>query len=132
IELTVNRHTGKVRLLNAVAAHDVGKAVNKAMLEGQFYGGMAMGIGYALFEDLEVADGRIQNTNLNAYRIPRAMDMPEMKAIIIENPDPESPSGAKSIGEPTNELMAPAIANALYHATGKRHFTIPIRSTSTE
>ncbi|MCC6398895.1 MAG: xanthine dehydrogenase family protein, partial [Bacteroidetes bacterium] len=70
IELTVNRHTGKVRLLNAVAAHDVGKAVNKAMLEGQFYGGMAMGIGYALFEDLEVADGRIQNTNLNAYRIP--------------------------------------------------------------
>jgi CO/xanthine dehydrogenase Mo-binding subunit len=132
IELTVNRHTGKVRLLNAVAAHDVGKAVNKAMLEGQFYGGMAMGIGYALLEDLEIADGRIQNTNLNAYRIPRAMDMPEMKAIIIENPDPESPSGAKSIGEPTNELMAPAIANAVYHATGKRHFSLPIRSTSTE
>jgi len=127
IELTVNRKTGKVRLLNAVAAHDVGKAVNRAMLEGQFYGGMAMGIGYALHEDLEVVDGRMQNANLNAYRIPRAMDMPEMKAIIIENPDPQSPSGAKSIGEPTNELMAPAIANAIFNATGKRHFRLPIR-----
>jgi CO/xanthine dehydrogenase Mo-binding subunit len=129
IELTVNRRTGKVRLLNAVAAHDVGSAVNRAMLEGQFYGGMAMGIGYALHEELEVADGRIQNTNLNAYRIPRAMDMPEMKAIIIENPDPQSPAGAKSIGEPTNELMAPAIANAIFHATGRRHFQLPIRLT---
>ncbi len=127
IELAVNRRTGKVRLLNAVAAHDVGTAVNREMLEGQFYGGMAMGIGYALHEDLEVVDGRIQNANLNAYRIPRAMDMPEMKAIIIENPDPQSPSGAKSIGEPTNELMAPAIANAIFNATGKRHFRLPIR-----
>ena len=127
IELMVNRKTGKVRLLNAVAAHDVGSAVNRAMLEGQFYGGMAMGIGYALHEDLEVVDGRIQNANLNAYRIPRAMDMPEMKAIIIENPDPESPSAAKSIGEPTNELMAPAIANAIFNASGKRHFHLPIR-----
>ena len=86
-----------------------------------------MGIGYALHEDLEVVDGRIQNANLNAYRIPRAMDMPEMKAIIIENPDPESPSAAKSIGEPTNELMAPAIANAIFNASGKRHFHLPIR-----
>jgi len=55
------------------------------------------------------------------------MDLPEMKAIIIQNPDPISPSGAKSIGEPANEIMAPAIANAIFNATGQRHFSLPIR-----
>ena len=53
-----------------------------------------------------------------------------MTAIIVENPDPASPSGAKSIGEPTNEILAPAIANAIYNATGRRHFSLPIRTTS--
>ena len=127
VELTVNRRTGKVRLLRAVAAHDVGRAVNPAMLRGQFYGGMAMSAGYALYEDLKVEDGRIVTTNFNTYRIPRACDLPEMTAIIVENPDPSSPSGAKSIGEPTNEILAPAIANAIYHATGRRHVSLPIR-----
>jgi CO/xanthine dehydrogenase Mo-binding subunit len=65
--------------------------------------------------------------NLNTYRIPRSMDLPEMKAIIIENPDPVSPSGAKSIGEPANEILAPAIANAIFNATGQRYFSLPIR-----
>jgi CO/xanthine dehydrogenase Mo-binding subunit len=132
IELTVNRKTGKVKLLNTIAAHDVGRAVNRAMLEGQFFGGMAMGIGYALHEELVLEDGRIKNTNLNTYRIPRSVDLPEMRAVIIENPDPNSPSGAKSIGEPTNELMAPAVANAIYNATGVRHHRLPIRPTGTE
>jgi CO/xanthine dehydrogenase Mo-binding subunit len=132
IELTVNRRTGKVKLLHAVAAHDVGTAVNKGMLEGQFFGGMAMGIGYALHEALDVRDGKIMNSNLNSYRIPRSMDMPQMKAIIIENPDPQSPSGAKSIGEPTNELMAPAVANAVYNASGIRYTSLPIRPKPAE
>ncbi|MCX6136198.1 MAG: xanthine dehydrogenase family protein molybdopterin-binding subunit [Ignavibacteriales bacterium] len=127
IELTVNRTTGKVKLLNAVAAHDVGKAINPGMAEGQFFGGMAMGIGYALHEEVIMKDGRIVNTNFNTYRIPRSMDMPEMKAIIVENNDTTTPTGAKSLGEPTNELMAPAIANALYHATGERRFVLPMR-----
>ena len=127
VELTVNKKSGKVKLLNAVAAHDVGKAVNPEMVKGQFYGGMAMGTGYGLHEELKLKDGKITNLNLNSYRIPRSMDLPEMKAIIIENSDPVSPSGAKAIGEPANEIMAPAIANAIYHATGKRHFTLPIK-----
>ena len=55
--------------------------------------------------------------------------MPEMKAILVENPDPNSPSGAKGIGEPTNELMAPAIANAVFNATGKRFYNLPIKIT---
>jgi CO/xanthine dehydrogenase Mo-binding subunit len=127
IELTVNKKTGKVKLLNAIAVHDAGKVANKEMALGQFYGGMAMGIGYGLLEDLKINDGKISSLNFNTYRIPRATDMPEMKAVIIENPDPNSPSGAKGIGEPTNEIMAPAIANAIYNATGKRYFKLPVK-----
>ena len=129
VELNVNKKTGRIKLLNAIAAHDTGKAINKSMTEGQFYGGIAMGTGYALHEELKMKDGKITSLNFNSYRIPRATDMPEMKAILVENPDPNSPSGAKGIGEPTNELMAPAIANAIYNATGKRFFKLPINIT---
>lgn len=126
VELSVNRKTGKVTLLKTYAAHDVGRAVNRASLLGQFYGGMAMSIGYALHEKLKIDGGRILTLNLNHYRIPRATDLPEMKGMILENADPLSPTGAKGIGEPTNELMAPAIANAIYNATGKRYLQLPI------
>ncbi|MCU0606715.1 MAG: xanthine dehydrogenase family protein molybdopterin-binding subunit [Candidatus Edwardsbacteria bacterium] len=127
VELTVNKKTGRVKLLNMAASHEVGRAVNPAMVLGQFYGGMAMGTGYALFEQIQHEKGKIQNTNFDRYRIPRATDLPEMTGLIIENADPLSPSGAKGVGEPTNELMAPAIANAVYNATGRRHFALPIR-----
>jgi CO/xanthine dehydrogenase Mo-binding subunit len=126
VELTVGRRTGRVRLLNAWAAHDVGRAVNRAMLLGQFYGGMAMGAGYGLFENAAMAGGRLRSLNYDRYRIPRSTDLPEMTAIVLENRDPLSPSGAKSIGEPANELMAPAIANAYCHATGRRAFRLPV------
>jgi CO/xanthine dehydrogenase Mo-binding subunit len=114
-------------LLSAVAAHDVGRAVNPEMVRGQIFGGMAMSAGFALHEEVKSSDGKITTLNLNTYRVPRAMDLPEMKAIIVQNPDPISPSGAKSIGEPANEILAPAIANALYHATGKRQLRSPMR-----
>jgi CO/xanthine dehydrogenase Mo-binding subunit len=126
VELTVNKKSGKVKLLNAVAAHDVGRAVNPEMVRGQIYGGMAMSTGYGLHEEVKAPDGKMTTLNLNTYRVPRSMDLPEMKAIIIENPDPISPTGAKSIGEPANEILAPAIANAIFNATGRRHFTLPI------
>ena len=127
VELTVNKRTGHVKLLSAVAAHDVGRAINREMVRGQFFGGMAMAAGYALHEEVKSKNGRITNLNLNTYRIPRAMDLPEMTAIIVENPDPQSPTGAKGLGEPTNEILAPAIANAIFHATGKREFALPIK-----
>ncbi len=127
VELIVNAKTGKVKLLNAVACHDVGKAINNTMLLGQMYGGMAMSTGYALFEDLHIVDGQITNNNLSKYKIPRSTDLAEMHAIIVENPDPVSPTGAKSIGEPANEIMAPAIANAIHQATGVRHYSLPIK-----
>jgi CO/xanthine dehydrogenase Mo-binding subunit len=127
VELTVNKKTGKVKLLNAYAAHDTGKVANESMTFGQFYGGMAMGTGYALHEQVKSKNGKIITLNFNSYRIPRATDMPEMKAVLVQNSDPNSPSGAKGIGEPTNELMAPAIANAIYNATGKRSYKLPIK-----
>ena len=127
VELTVNKKTGKVKLLKAYAAHDAGKVANECMTLGQFYGGMAMGTGYALHEELKIKEGKIKSLNFNSYRIPRATDMPEMKAVLVQNPDPNSPSGAKGIGEPTNELMAPAIANAIYNATGERFYKLPMK-----
>lgn len=130
VELKVNPKTGAITLLNMVAAHDVGKAVNPAMIKGQFYGGMAMATGYGLYEDCRCEDGHVAQSNFHDYRIVRATDMPEMTAIIVENRDPNSPSGAKGIGEPTNELMAPAIANAIFRATGKRFCNLPIRIKS--
>lgn len=130
VELTVNKTTGKIKLLNAVACHDVGKAINNTMLIGQFFGGMAMGTGYALHEDLNIIEGKINHGNFNRYHLPRALDLPEMKAVIVENYDAVSPTGAKSIGEPTNEIMAPAIANAIFHATGVRHYKLPIKITA--
>lgn len=126
-ELTVNKKTGKVRLLSMTAVHDVGRAINPVMVLGQFYGGMAMGAGYALFEDLKSENGKIRTLNFNTYRIPRSTDLPEMHGIIVENYDPVSLTGAKSIGEPTNEIMAPAIANAVYNAIGQRYFQLPIK-----
>ncbi len=128
VEVMVNRKSGQVRLLQAVAAHDVGKAVNPAMLLGQIYGGMTQGYGYALKEEVLMKDGRITNTNLGRYKIPKAEDVPDFQAIVIENPDPMSASKAKGVGEPALELMAPAIANAVRHATGHDCFRkLPLR-----
>lgn len=126
VELTVNAKTGAITLKNMVAAHDMGKAINPAMLYGQFYGGMTMGAGYGLCEDVLLENGNPKISNYHNYRVLRSTDLPEMTAIFIENSDPNSPSGAKGIGEPTLELMAPALANALYRATGKRFTSLPL------
>lgn len=127
VELEVEAKTGKVKLLNMVAAHDVGRAINVAMVKGQIFGGLAIGAGYGLFEEVPLKDGSVIPTNLHQYRIMRATDMPEMTAIIVENPDPTSPSKAKGIGEPTLEITGPAIANAIYRATGTRYPDQPIK-----
>lgn len=127
-EIEVDGTTGKARVIYAVGTHDVGRAINPQMLEGQIFGGMVMGMGQALFEEAIQKDGKIETLNFNRYKIPRAGDIPEMDAILVENPDPAGPWGAKSIGEPANELMAGAIANAVYNATGVRIYKLPIRA----
>ncbi|MDY0217760.1 MAG: xanthine dehydrogenase family protein molybdopterin-binding subunit [Candidatus Cloacimonas acidaminovorans] len=125
-ELKVNSKTGKITLLNLVAAHDIGRAINPALLAGQIYGGMAMGAGYALYENFPLVNGEPKASNFNSYRVMRSTDLPEMTAIFVENPDPNSPCKAKGIGEPALEITAPAIANALYRATGKRFTDLPM------
>lgn len=126
VELTVNRKTGKVKLLNIVASHDIGKAINKKMVLGQIHGGIAQGAGMALMEEVKFDQGRITSLNFDTYKIPRTTDIPEITGIIVENHDPQSLTGAKGIGEPALELIAPAIANAVKNATGIRSRRMPI------
>lgn len=125
-ELTVDPKSGRVSMKKMVAAHDVGRAVNPQMAAGQILGGMVMGMGFALSEEIRHEQGVIQNLNFNTYRIARSTDIPEMVAILVENADPAGPWGAKALGEPTNELMGGAVANAIYNATGVRFFRTPI------
>lgn len=125
-EVSVNKKTGKIRLLNIVAAHDIGKAINRPMLLGQMYGGITQGVGMALTEDFKIEDGKIISLNFDTYSLPRMTDLPEMTGVIVENHDPHSLTGAKGIGEPALELIAPAIANAVCNATGIRLTSLPL------
>jgi CO/xanthine dehydrogenase Mo-binding subunit len=114
-----------------VASHDIGKAVNPPMVKGQIYGGIVQGLGMALTEDFLTDDeGRAVSLNYSKYKIPRMTDIPEMEAHIIENHDPLSPTGTKGIGEPALEIIAPAIANALAAATGRRFTFLPLNLDS--
>ncbi len=125
-EIAINPKTGKIRLINAAATHDVGKVVNYPFCKGQVCGGMAQGFGYGTMEDLGIKDGRISNLNFGKYKVPKATDLPDFIVEFVENNDPMAPSGAKGIGEPALELMAPATANAVAHALGKRFQSLPI------
>ncbi len=125
-EVEVDKKTGKIKLLKSYAVHDIGKKINEPYLLGQIYGGLTQGAGMAIMEDLNVQDGRIANLNLHKYRIPRITEVPEINASIIECEDQNTPSGAKGIGEPALELIAPAIANAVYRATGQRFYSYPL------
>ena len=124
-EVEVDTETGKVDVVDFVSVHDVGKAINRAMVIGQMCGGVAMGIGYGLLEDFEFEEAIPKQLNFDEYLIPTSMDVPRIKTVIVENEDATGPFGAKSVGEPTNELAAPAIVNAIAHATGKRIYEIP-------
>jgi aldehyde oxidoreductase len=113
-ELEVDPALGTVRLLKITAAHDVGRAVNPLLAEGQVEGGIAQGIGMALME--EYVSGRTEN--LHDYLIPTIGDVPEIETILVEVPDPEGPFGAKGLGEHVLIPTAPAILNAIRDATG--------------
>lgn len=125
VEVEVDTETGKVDVIKAVCAQDAGRAINPALVEGQIDGGFTMGLGYALFEDLGLKNGIIKNNTFAKYIIPTALDLPEIQKIIIEDPEPTAPFGAKGIGEPVMIPVAPAILNAIYDAVGVRIKELP-------
>ena len=112
---------GTTRVLRMTAAHDVGRVINPVLAEGQIEGGIAQGLGLALME--EYVPGRTEN--LHDYLIPTIGDMPEIRSILIEKPDPEGPMGAKGLGEHVLIPTAPAILNAIRHASGAKVTKVP-------
>jgi len=118
----VNVETGEIKVLKVGAAHDVGCAINPLSLEGQIQGGILIGLGYALQE--EFIPGLTKN--FKSYAVPTIWDMPEIIPMIVEDPEPTGPFGAKGIGEPALIPTAPAIVNAVYNATGVRVFDLPL------
>jgi CO/xanthine dehydrogenase Mo-binding subunit len=126
-EVEVDPDTGMVRLLNLWTAHDVGRAINPMLCEGQIEGGAAMGIGLALSEEIVIFDGRIAAPNLHDYGLPTALDVPRIVVNLVETIDPLGPFGAKGIGEGGIIPPAAAIANAIADATGIRPREYPMR-----
>lgn len=121
-EVEVDIELGTVKVLRIVAAHDVGKAINPTLVEGQIEGGIAQGLGLALME--EFLPGRTEN--LHDYLIPTIGDVPRIECILIEDREPLGPSGAKGVGEPGLVPTAPAILGAVHHATGVRAHRVPL------
>jgi CO/xanthine dehydrogenase Mo-binding subunit len=113
--------TGKVEILRAVAAFDVGKAINPDSVRAQMEGGLAQGISTALFEELQLKGGFLQNPSLVDYRIATCVDVPpKLETIIVEVAQDDGPWGARGIGEHAMVPTIPAIANAIYDAIGVR------------
>lgn len=126
VEVEVDTHTGQVKVLRVAAAHDVGRTINPSGVVGQINGGVAQGIGWALYENMQFKDGMPQSRGLHQYTLMTIKDMPPVDSIIIETNDPIGPFGAKGIGEPTLIPTGPAIANAIEDATGVRIRDLPI------
>jgi CO/xanthine dehydrogenase Mo-binding subunit len=120
-EVAVDTELGTVKVLRITASHDVGRAINPTLIEGQIEGGAAQGLGHALMEEFFPGKGE----NLHDYLIPSAGDMPPVESILIEDPSPIGPFGAKGIGEQAVIPTAPAILNAIHDAIGVRIHRIP-------
>jgi len=126
-EVEVDMTTGIVTVLKVTAAHDLGKAINPALVEGQIQGGVVQGIGYALIENLLYdKSGKMINPNFSTYIIPTSVDTAVIDPIIVEHIYPDGPYGAKGFGELPIIGVAPAIVNAVFHATGVRMKELPV------
>jgi CO/xanthine dehydrogenase Mo-binding subunit len=127
VDLEVDPETGRVTILRYTVAQDAGKAIHPSYVEGQFQGGAAQGVGWALNEEYVYgADGRLQNAGFLDYRMPVASDLPMIDAIIVEVPNPRHPYGVRGIGETPIVPPMGAIANAIESATGIRFTELPM------
>ena len=126
-EVEVDIPVGKVKVLRIVNVHDSGRLINPRLAEAQVHGGMSMGLGYALSEELKYDDkGRLLNGNLLDYKLPTAMDHPELHALFVETEDPSGPFGNKALGEPPAIPVAGAVRNAVLQATGVAVHRLPM------
>ena len=127
-EVRVHQETGEVRVSRWVGAFDTGRILNPKTARSQFYGGIIMGIGMALTEEtfFDERTGRITNPSLSEYHVPVNADIPKIEAYFLDIPDPHTPLGAHGIGEIGITGAAAAVANAVFHATGKRVRDLPI------
>ena len=123
--LDVHGHVERV-----VAAHDIGRVINRHMVEGQIEGAVHMGLGYALTEELTLAGGVPESFRLRSLGLIRARDMPEVTVILVESNDPEGPFGAKGVGEIGLVPTAGAVANALARFDGVRRYALPMRDSA--
>lgn len=124
-EVEVDTETGEVEVLRVVAAHDSGTVVNPLLARGQICGGVAMGIGAALSEQMLFQEGRVLNPNFMDYLIPTALDVPDIEVIHCETPDPTSLFGIKAVGEASVVPTPAAVINAIYDAVGVRIYDLP-------
>jgi CO/xanthine dehydrogenase Mo-binding subunit len=125
-EVEVDPDTGRSRMIGYWAVHDSGTIIHETMAKSQVIGAVAQGIGWVLMEDFVVKEGRVQNPSMMDYRMPGAKDIPPIEIAFIEEPDPNGPMGAKSLGEVALDPVPGAIANAIAHATSKRGYRLPL------
>jgi xanthine dehydrogenase molybdenum-binding subunit len=125
VEVEVDTETGAVRMLAVTGAHDVGRVLNRLGIEGQVEGGIVMGQGYALTENLVVEGGVVRNPNFRDYKLVTAPEIPAMDVSFVETMDGEGPQGAKGVGEAPAICIAAATANAIENATGVRITSLP-------
>ena len=119
-EVEVDTETGRTRVLDFLAAHNSGRVINPMLFEGQVHGGIHMGLGYALSEEMIIdpQTGALMNAHLKKYHMLKASEMPPIRVLTVENPEEAGPFGAKSIGECATDAVAPAVVNAVNHASG--------------
>jgi CO/xanthine dehydrogenase Mo-binding subunit len=127
VDVEVDPETGQVKILRYTSIQNAGKAIHPGQVEGQLQGGAVQGIGWALFEGYEYnQDGQVLNPNLLDYKMPTALDVPNIETVILEKPFPSNPFGARGVGETPIVPPAGAIANAIYRATGRRLTELPM------
>lgn len=124
-EVEVDTATGYVDVKKVTSAHDTGKVVNPALLRGQLYGGIVMGQGFSVMEEVTDKKGHVTSQNLDSYILPTSLDAPEMDVYMYNSGDPTGTYGSKSIGEPATEAVGAAIANAVSNAIGRKIYQNP-------
>jgi putative selenate reductase molybdopterin-binding subunit len=126
----VDPEFGSVAVREIIAIHDIGKSINPTGAEGQIEGGVAMGVGYALQEELKLKADLRWTDSFTEYLVPTTMDTPTVYPVLLEHAEPSGPHGARGVAEMCLTPVAPAIANAVARATGVRVTALPIRPES--